>query len=154
MRLFLALLIIPLIEITLFVQIGGAIGLFWTIAIVILTALLGASLLRSQGIQTVNRLQKSLQNPQDITTTLADAVVIAICGIFLMTPGFFTDALGLLFLIPSVRHGTFQLLKNRITATSYYGNASSPRDDIIDAEYTDLDPNEPRSNRTPLKRRD
>lgn len=154
MRLFLALLIIPLIEIALFVQIGGAIGLFWTITIVVLTALLGATLLRSQGVQTIGRLQQSLQNAQDPTGILADAVVIAICGIFLMTPGFFTDALGLLFLIPTIRHGAFRMLQNQFISTTYHGNATSAHDDIIDAEYTDLDPDDLHSRHPPLERRD
>lgn len=154
MRLFLALLIIPLIEIALFVQIGGAIGLFWTITIVLLTALLGAMLLRAQGVQTIGRLQHSLENAQDPTGILADAVVIAICGIFLMTPGFFTDALGLLFLVPQVRHGAFRMFKGQVTSTAYHRSAGSPADDIIDAEYTDLDPDDIPTHRPPLERRD
>ena len=67
MRLFLLFLIVPLIEIALFITVGGAIGLGWTLLIVVLTAVLGTALVRSQGLAVLNRLRGSVNQLSDPT---------------------------------------------------------------------------------------
>ncbi|MEO1468964.1 MAG: FxsA family protein [Pseudomonadota bacterium] len=103
MFIFLALLIVPLIEIGLFVEVGGWIGLWPTIATVIFTALIGAALLRSQSMGVLADLQRRVEAGQDPSSTLAHGALILIAGIVLLTPGFFTDAIGFLLLVPPVR---------------------------------------------------
>ena len=103
MWLFLAFLLVPLIEIALFIQVGGLIGLWPTLGIVILTAILGTYLVRSQGRRALDDLRGSFRQLRDPTRPLAHGAMILFSGALLLTPGFFTDAVGFLLLIPAVR---------------------------------------------------
>lgn len=101
--LFIAFLAIPIIEIFLLIQVGGVIGVGWTIFIVIGTAVLGASLLRQQGLSTWTRLNQSMGQGQLPPTILVEGILLLLSGAFLLTPGFFTDTVGFLILTPFVR---------------------------------------------------
>lgn len=101
--LLIAFLAVPILEIYLLFQVGGVIGAGWTILIVIATAILGASLLRQQGLATWSRLNQSIAQGQLPPTVLVEGIFLLLSGAFLLTPGFFTDAIGFLFLIPTVR---------------------------------------------------
>ena len=103
MWLFLAFLLVPLLEIALFIQVGGLIGLWPTLGIVILTAILGTYLVRSQGRRALEELRGSFRQLRDPTRPLAHGAMILFSGALLLTPGFFTDAVGFLLLIPGVR---------------------------------------------------
>ncbi|MEO0821267.1 MAG: FxsA family protein [Pseudomonadota bacterium] len=103
MWIFLALLVVPLIEIGLFIEVGGLIGLWPTIAVVIGTALLGTVLLRAQGLAALRDLQSQMNRGEDPSRTLAHGALILVAGVVLLTPGFFTDAIGFLLLVPPVR---------------------------------------------------
>ena len=94
MWLFLAFLAVPLIEIALFVEVGGMIGLWPTLAIVVLTAVIGTWAVRSQGLLAIERLRGSFQHLDDPTEPLAHGAMILVAGALLLTPGFFTDAVG------------------------------------------------------------
>lgn len=151
MALFLAFVIVPLIEIALFVQVGGAIGLWPTLGIVVLTAILGTSLMRSQGRQVMARLSSSFSELRDPTEPLAEGAMILFAGVLLLTPGFFTDAVGFALLLPPVRHAILRKLASRVTVqgfqTGFQSHAQysrSAKDDIVDAEFTDVTPKEPR----------
>ena len=140
MRLFLLFLLVPLIEIALFIQIGGIIGLGWTLAIVILTAILGTLLVRSQGLAVMNQLRGSFEELKDPTEPLAHGAMVLFSGALLLTPGFFTDAVGFALLIPGIRQGIYQFIRKRITVQEIrYGTPPEDVDPtIIDAEYEDL----------------
>ena len=141
MRLFLLFLIVPLIEIGLFIQVGGAIGLWPTLAIVVLTAILGAVLLRSQGLAVLSQLQQRMNDLEDPTEPLAHGAMVLFSGALLLTPGFFTDAVGLSFMVPAVRSAVFRFLKSRVEVRRFsYGEAPPERPDVIDAEFEDLGP--------------
>src|SRR6056297_3830120 len=114
MWLLLAFIAVPLIEIALFIQVGGAIGLWPTLLIVVLTAILGTTLLRNQGIAALGNLQNSFREMRDPTEPLAHGAMILFSGALLLTPGFFTDALGFALLIPGVRNWVLRELKKRI----------------------------------------
>ena len=101
--LLIAFLAVPILEIYLLFQVGGVIGAGWTILIVIGTAILGASLLRQQGLSTWTRLNQSIAQGQLPPTVLVEGILLLLSGAFLLTPGFFTDAIGFLFLMPPVR---------------------------------------------------
>ena len=113
-KLFLAFTIIPVSEIYILIAIGGQIGILTSIGLVILTGIVGASLARSQGLQTLGRIRDSFQQGVVPGEELLNALLIAIAGIVLLTPGFLTDAAGLFLLIPATRTLCREWLKRRI----------------------------------------
>ncbi|MDJ0628509.1 MAG: FxsA family protein [Rhodobacter sp.] len=128
MWLFALFLAVPLIEIALFIQIGGAIGLGWTLLIVVLTAILGTWLVRAQGILAMNQLRTSFSRLNDPTEPLAHGAMILFSGALLLTPGFFTDAVGFALLMPPVRMAIYRFLRARVKVQSFeMGAQPGPR---------------------------
>lgn len=113
-KLFLAFTIIPVSEIYILIAIGGQIGILPSIGLVILTGIVGASLARSQGLKTLGRIRDSFQQGVVPGEELLNALLIAIAGIVLLTPGFLTDAAGLFLLIPATRTLCREWLKRRM----------------------------------------
>ncbi|MFS4581642.1 FxsA family protein [Phaeobacter sp. C3_T13_0] len=157
MYLFLAFLMIPIIEIALFIQVGGAIGMWPTLAIVVLTAVLGTWLVRTQGRLALGQLRASFEQLNDPTEPLAHGAMILVAGALLLTPGFFTDAVGFSLLVPQVRMSVYRYLRSKMTVArfqmgpgSMHGRSypgSTPTDnsgDVIDADYEDVSQNKPR----------
>jgi UPF0716 protein FxsA len=149
MWLFVAFLAVPLIEIALFIQIGGAIGLGWTLVTVVITAILGTWLVRQQGLATLGQLRRSFSDLQDPTGPLAHGAMILFSGALLLTPGFFTDAIGFLLLVPAVRSALVEALRARIKVHTFgTGPAPGPREprpypergDVIEGDYTEVPP--------------
>jgi UPF0716 protein FxsA len=147
MWLFVAFLLVPLIEIGLFIQIGGLIGLWPTLAIVVLTAILGTYLVRSQGIMALNNLRGSFSRLEDPSEHLAHGAMILFAGALLLTPGFFTDFVGFALLAPPVRSGLINYLRKHIEVQRFemgpqdgpYGpRTRRPRDKVIDGEFHDI----------------
>lgn len=101
--LFTLFILIPLLEIYLLIKVGGAIGALPTVLLVIFTAVLGAVLLRTQGLFTYARVQASLARGELPTVAMLEGVVLLVSGAMLLTPGFFTDAIGFLGLVPPLR---------------------------------------------------
>ena len=119
MWIFLILVAVPIIDIALFIEIGGALGLWPTLGIVVLTAFIGTVLLRSQGFAALAGLQNKIQAGEDPTGALAHGALILVAGIVLLTPGFFTDAVGFLLLVPPVRAAVIRFLAKRITMVHF-----------------------------------
>jgi UPF0716 protein FxsA len=161
MWLFLVFVTVPIIEIALFIQVGGWIGLWPTLAIVILTAVAGTMLVRVQGLQTLARLQSSLVEGGDPVSPIAHGALILVAGVLLLTPGFFTDAMGLALLIPAVRARLIRWGAARVTVQAAgfaraqgrggpgAGSGSEPQHDveIIEAEYEVIEEPEGRPRR-------
>lgn len=162
MWLLLAFIAVPLIEIALFIQVGGAIGLWPTLAVVVLTAFIGTWLVRAQGQMAMNNLRRSFSELDDPSEPLAHGAMILVAGVLLLTPGFFTDALGFALLAPPVRRAVFQWARKRVQVTRFQmGPQPGPRDtysdprrpaptgDVIDGEFTEIprgkEPNHPGS---------
>ena len=103
LKLFLAFTMIPAIEIFLFIRLGGAIGLFNTFLVVILTGIIGAGLARWQGAETMFRIRQSLARGETPAKEMIDAALIFVAGMVLLTPGFLTDTMGILLLWPLTR---------------------------------------------------
>ncbi|MBE1289890.1 MAG: FxsA family protein [Rhodobacteraceae bacterium] len=147
MWLFVLFLAIPLIEIGLFIQIGGFIGLWPTLAVVVVTAILGTWLVRSQGSLALSQIRASFNELNDPTEPLAHGAMILIAGALLLTPGFFTDAIGFSLLVPPVRQFLILQVKSRIKTTSFQSRANfgSQSGTIIDedGEILDTDPHGP-----------
>lgn len=103
LRLALAFALVPLAEIYLLVKAGRAIGAWPTVAVVLATGLAGAWLARRQGLSTLARIRESMAQGAPPTGELADAALILAAGVLLLTPGFLTDAAGLVLLLPPAR---------------------------------------------------
>ena len=146
MRLLLILLIVPLIEIALFVQIGGAIGLFGTLAVVVATALLGAAMLRIQGLAILFDLKRAASGGGDIAGPILHGVMVFSSGLLLLTPGFFTYAVGFLLLVPNVRNALIrwgaQAVASQAAAQTWY--PGRPDGGVIDGVAHDVSEDPPR----------
>ena len=141
MFLFIALFIlIPIIEISLFIEIGSIIGSFYTIMLIFITAVVGVFFVRQQGINTFQKLTFQMQNLETPVQTMFEGLVILISGILLITPGFFTDALGFLGLIPFSRIIFIKLVASYIL--SRYGKQSNQNKNTIEGEFIDIDEEE------------
>ena len=106
-------LVIPIIEIYLLIKVGGYIGVLPTIALVVLTAVIGASLLKSQGTQTYLRFNQSLSEGRVPANEILEGVALLIGGALLLTPGFFTDLIGFFCLLPFTRRPAVTFIVNR-----------------------------------------
>lgn len=153
MWLLIAFILVPVVEIGLFIQVGGFIGLWPTLLIVILTAIAGTYLVRSQGRMALGQLQSSFSDMRDPTEPLVHGAMILFSGALLLTPGFFTDTVGFALLIPAVRTAVFQAIRKRVNIRSFstqgaHGPQHPPhqnaRDDVIDAEFTEIPDDAPR----------
>lgn len=130
--------IVPLIEIYLLIQVGQVIGALPTILLVIATSVFGAYLLRQQGLSTLARFQNNLRQGQLPANELKEGVFILLGGLLLMTPGFFTDFLGLICLLPPTRKLLLKLFSKRLTANSkvvyedvyIHSNTRTPETDV------------------------
>ena len=116
LKLFLAFTLVPVVEIYLLIEIGGTLGAINTVALVVATGFAGAYLARLQGIQTMLRVRSSLQQGIMPTEELLDALLIFAAGVVLLTPGFITDAFGLLLLIPETRIAFKRFLRKKFDA--------------------------------------
>jgi UPF0716 protein FxsA len=111
--LFLLLLLVPLVEIYVLIQVGGVIGAIPTIALVVFTALLGAMLLRFQGWTTLQRTRVVMAQGQVPALEMMEGVLLVLAGILLLMPGFFTDAVGFLLLVPPLRRALIRAFLRR-----------------------------------------
>lgn len=100
---FLLILIVPALEIGVFIWAGGMIGGWSVVGVIILTGLFGASLAKQQGMETLRRAQNNMNMGQTPTAEIFDGICILIGAIVLLTPGFITDAFGILLLLPITR---------------------------------------------------
>ena len=136
MRLLLLLLIVPLVEIGLFIQVGGFIGLWPTLLIVIATALAGTMLIRQQGIQILAQIRDSVAAGEDPSTALLHGLLVLVSALLLLTPGFFTDAVGLGLLFPQgreflIRIGKAAIVSNAGTFAEFRWSSSPGSDDTV-----------------------
>jgi UPF0716 protein FxsA len=138
--LFLFFLILPFAEIYLLLTVGGLIGAFPTIALVVFTAVLGAWLLRQQGFQTLRRLQESLAQGNMPTYEIIEGPILLVGAALLLTPGFLTDLMGMICLIPSLRRqiARYVLEKHLIQAVqsnSPFGPRRTAQGDALEGEF-------------------
>ena len=96
-------MLIPIVEMWILIEVGGWIGALPTIGLVVLTATIGLSLLKQQGLSTLMRARRKMDEGAIPASELVSGVMIAVGGALLLTPGFVTDALGFALLIPQTR---------------------------------------------------
>ncbi|MFT5260589.1 MAG: UPF0716 protein FxsA [Saprospiraceae bacterium] len=142
--LFLLFLVVPIVEIYLLIQIGGQIGAPTTIAIVILTAIVGAALVRIQGFSTLMRAQSQIAQAKMPAAEVMEGIALVVAGALLLTPGFFTDAFGFVLLTPPLRRLIINRIAKRSPVMSQGFNQSRGPDDgnrpsIIDIDHKEID---------------
>ncbi len=141
----LAFIGVPLIEIALFIEVGGLIGLWPTIAIVIATAVAGTALIRQQGLRTLQNAQQEMNANRLPVRELFDGVCLLFAGALLLTPGFLTDSVGFALLVPPLRRllglYVWRALQNAKGVHVHMSGERPFRDDdgpIVDAEAVEI----------------
>lgn len=143
----LAFIAVPLIEIAVFIEVGGRIGLASTLAVVVATALAGTYMLRLQGLSTLHRAQSAMNRGELPLREVFDGLCLLVAGALLLTPGFVTDAIGGSLFVPPVRAGLRQLLGRWFVTSGrvhmHHGRGPGPGrysdGSTIDGEFEDLD---------------
>jgi UPF0716 protein FxsA len=125
----LAFIAVPIIEIAVFIEVGGWIGAPSTILMIVATAIIGTWLLRSQGLQTLQRAQESLNQNVFPVTEVFDGLCLLVAGGLLLTPGFVTDAIGFLLFVPAVRRLLRRAVWNHLSRSGQAGV-------WVDADFT------------------
>jgi UPF0716 protein FxsA len=141
-----ALILVPLLEIALFIDVGEAIGLWPTLGLVVATAVLGTWQLRQQGLATLGRARAQMDRGRLPTRELFDGFCLVIAGALLLTPGFMTDSLGFALFIPPVRDAIRRALARRFEVSGQAGVGPSgdgrPQPPgpggVIEGEYRDV----------------
>lgn len=145
MWLFLLFIAVPIVEIALFIKMGGLLGLWPTISIIILTAVIGTVLVKQQGLAVIQQIRDKVFSFNDPTESIAHGALILIAGVLLLTPGFFTDFIGLLFMIPKFRTFIYFWIRTKLELRSFSRKSDKRKYDqcdgfdIIDANYTEKD---------------
>jgi len=155
---FLAFVAVPIAEIAVFIQVGGLIGLWPTLLTVVVTAAAGTWLMRMQGLGVLARAQASLARNELPVNEMIDGLCLLVAGMLLLTPGFITDAAGILLLVPpvrtSLRGALWRLFRRHGRATIWSrGDPDTPPEGeqpymrrngvVIDADYRELPQDEP-----------
>lgn len=112
--LFVLLIVMPLAEIAAFIQIGDLIGLWPTLLAVVATAIIGGFLLRQQGLRTLQKARAELAQNRMPMRSLFDGMCLFAAGLVLLTPGFITDTIGFLLLLPLVRKAIAERLLHHL----------------------------------------
>lgn len=135
--LFLVVLIIPFAEIYLLIQVGGIIGAFPTILLVVFTAVLGAWLLKQQGFATFQRFQESLAQGVIPAYEMIEGPIILVGGALLLTPGFITDIIGFACLIPQSRRRIAQFVIEHylVQAGAHFQQAKTAENNVLEGEF-------------------
>lgn len=164
--LFILFAVLPILEIALLVNVGSIIGGWNTIGIVILTAFIGSYFVKREGISTLQTAQAKMQRNEMPGKELVEGLMLVVAGVLLVTPGFITDILGFMFVLPGTRHllaaQVSKHMKMRVVVPGAgaggfntndqqspfgndpFGSSGSPfstsaknKDDVIEGEYTD-----------------
>ena len=143
-------ILVPLVEIAVFIEVGGWIGLWPTLGLCVLTALLGSWQLRAQGLATLERARVQLDQGQMPAKELFNGACLLIAGVLLLVPGFVTDAIGGLLFIPPLREALRRAIGRRMATSGETRvfvdgkevHRSKARDGVIDGEFEEV-PDEP-----------
>jgi UPF0716 protein FxsA len=147
-----AFIVLPIAEIALLIHVGGLIGAWETVALVVLTAAIGTALFRAQGSRVLLSAQEVMEAGGFPAKELFDGICILVAGVLLLTPGFLTDALGLALLVPGLRVMIGRLLWQAALRSGQvrvhmegHGHGRSRRSagfrsdgDVIEGEFTEV----------------
>lgn len=151
--LFVAFIVVPVIEIYVIVKVGGVLGVLPTVAILLAVSVLGAWLVRREGRRAWRVLNEAFGEGRIPGRELADAALVLVGGVLLLTPGFVTDVLGFCLVLPPVRplvrRGLLALVRRRArvvaarTGTAAQGSAQRPDGHVVRGELLDDDEETP-----------
>ena len=141
-----AFIIVPIVEMVILIEVGGIIGALPTVGLVLLTAVIGAAMLRQQGAATLLRANERMASGELPAQEMGEGILLAVGGALLLTPGFVTDAVGFACLIPFTRKWLTRYVVNRMVVTGQmsmgaeWTYSQGPRRDrygnvIIEGEY-------------------
>jgi UPF0716 protein FxsA len=153
-------LVVPVLEIATFIAVGSEIGVLPTILLVIATAITGVSLMRIQGLGTLNRIRVALDQGKVPDRELVHGLMILLAGVLLLMPGFLTDILGILLFVPPIRDLAWRFLRSRVGVvvssggfSGFGGFARRPDDgrtiELDEDEFSRTDRGDSRSPRLP-----
>jgi UPF0716 protein FxsA len=137
---FLAFLLVPIVEIYVLIQVGQVIGAWWTVLLLIADSLFGSWLLRREGIRAWRALQLALTEGRMPARELADAALIVFGGTLMITPGFVTDLFGLVAILPFTRPLARRLLTAVVARRLVVvrdARRPGPPDDVVRGEVVD-----------------
>lgn len=139
------ILSVPVIEIALFILVGGWIGILPTLGLVLLSVVAGVMLLRGQGGRTAAMMRQGVLQTDDPSEQIVHGAMIFLAAMLLIIPGFLTDAIGLILLVPQVRRQAFAALRSRaqvrgMSMKMETAASRPPQDRIIDADFEDVEP--------------
>ena len=152
--LFIIFVVIPVIEITILIKVGQAIGGWYTVGLVLLSAFIGVNMLRYQGVTTLLKARSRIESGEIPLSEMRDGILIAIGGALLVTPGFVTDVIGFSCLLPFTRGLFFNLFGQRISdaftksggQTHFYSSTQHTQDpfadrrsDVIDGDFVEVE---------------
>lgn len=123
-RLLLLFTVVPALELALLIEVGRRIGTLPTLALIVFTGLLGATLARLQGVAVLRRMSTEMQQGRLPASSIIDGVIILVAAALLVTPGILTDACGFLLLVPLTRRGIRALLRRWIERAVREGRAN------------------------------
>ncbi len=128
---------VPLVEIYVLLEVGGAIGVLPTIALVVLTAVMGAGLIRAQGIATLGRVQQELARGELPAVGIIEGALLLVAGALMLTPGFVTDTIGFLILVPPLRRRAIQsfLARRTVAAGMAASQGGAGKPGAIEGEF-------------------
>ncbi len=157
LAIFLALITMPVIEIAVFIEVGDRIGLWSTLGLIFATAIAGTALLRHQGLSTLARARATMAAGKPPVREILDGVCLVVAGLLLLTPGFVTDAIGAVLLVPFLRwplqvwavrwmmaHGTVTVNADgsvHAGASDHWSTGGPPKKDygVVDGEFVEID---------------
>jgi len=142
-RLFVVFTAVSLLEIFVLVKVGSFLGAWPTILLVIVSALVGSALVRSQGLQLIKQLQQRMAVGEMPGQQLVEGFMLIITGVLLVTPGFVTDGAGLLLLLPTFRSYIAKIILANVKVSphqmggsfTHQGFSSSEDDSVIEGEF-------------------
>tara|TARA_Y100000992_G_scaffold111238_1_gene72481 strand:+ start:168 stop:593 length:426 start_codon:yes stop_codon:yes gene_type:complete len=134
----LSIILVPILEIYLFIKIGSQIGAFNTILLIFITAIIGVYYARYEGLNTIRSGFTQILKNQTPAYEIVSGAAIAFAAVLLILPGFATDFLGFLLIFPFTRKLIFGNLKNKFETQKY------KKDNLIDGEYEDIEDNDDR----------
>lgn len=150
---FLVFVVVPLVEIYVLVEVAGAIGVLPALATLLACSLLGVWLVKREGLGVLRRMQATVNRGEVPATELVDGGLVAMAGALCLVPGFVTDGIGLILLLPPVRHLVRNLLVRRWTKRGTFpGSGRFVGATVVDVEYVgDVTPRGPQGGEPPIE---
>jgi UPF0716 protein FxsA len=133
-------IVVPLVELYVIIQVGQAIGVWWTLALLVADSVAGSLLMRSQGRAALRRFQAALAEGRVPSREILDGILVVFGGAFLLTPGFVTDVLGAILLVPPTRALVRRVLVRRFVPRMVVRRAGTWPPADVEGTAVDVEP--------------